>query len=282
MIKKNGERIGIIGGHGQMGGQLCRKLQEKGCDVIVSDVETSLSNTRLASLCDIVIVSVPIRSTYAVLEEVAPHMRPNALLTDLTSVKTFPLEAMRTHSKNNVAYMGGHPLFAPQSQWDGQHFIICTGRENERSQQYRSLLTSLGVTIIEMSAEEHDRHMAVIQCLTHFSNLALGHTLHTLNYDLATGEKISTAVYRMRLYGVGRILAQDPVLYADIQRYNPYAKAVTAQYARAVDDLLHAIDHDDERSFGAIFARSKMYFGSLSQRSQRITDALITAMRSYE
>jgi prephenate dehydrogenase len=283
MIKGNiPQQIGIIGGNGQIGRRLCDALKKQGYGVMISDITTSISNTQLAGQCDIVIVSVPIHATQKVLEEVAPCMRAGTLLTDVTSVKTFPLEVMRKNLDKDVAFIGGHPLFAPSLSWDGQHFILCAGRENDLSVWYREFLISLGLTIIDMTAQEHDRHMAVIQCLTHFSNLALGHTLHTLNYDLAMGEKISTAVYRMRLYGVGRILAQDPELYADIQKYNPYAKEVTAEYARAVDELLHAIDRTDDRSFAAIFARSKRYFGTLTTRSERITNALIAVMKKYE
>lgn len=283
MIKGNiPQQIGIIGGNGQIGRRLYDALKKQGHGVMISDINTSISNTQLAAQCDIVIVSVPIHVTQAVLEEVAPCMRGGTLLTDMTSVKIFPLEVMCKNLNEDVAYIGGHPLFAPSVPWEGQHFILCAGRDNEWSLWYREFLVSLGLVIIDMSAQEHDRHMAVIQCLTHFSNLALGHTLHTLDYDLAMGEKISTAVYRMRLYGVGRILAQDPDLYADIQKFNPYAKAVTMEYARAVEELLQSIDRTDEMYFSAIFAQSKRYFGALTDRSKRITDALIGVMKKYE
>lgn len=283
MIQKDTpQRIGIIGGNGQIGKRLCDALKKKGHVVMISDINTTISNTQLAEQCDVVIVSVPIHVTQTVLEEIAPYMRAGTLLTDMTSVKTFPLQVMQKDLNKDVAYIGGHPLFAPSLPWEGQHFILCAGRDNWLSEWYREFLISLGLTIIDMSAQEHDRHMAVIQCLTHFSNLALGHTLQTLDYDLAMGEKISTAVYRMRLYGVGRILAQDPDLYADIQRYNPYAKEVTAEYARCVDDLLRSIDRNDNRSFAATFMRSKRYFGALTERSERITNALIAVMKKYE
>ncbi len=52
---------------------------------------------------------------------------------------------------------------------------------------WRSFLTSLGVTVMDMTADEHDKHMAVIQCLTHFSNITLGSALQKLHYDCSGG-----------------------------------------------------------------------------------------------
>lgn len=282
MNQEKPQSIGIIGGLGQMGTKFRNAFVEKGYDVKISDIDTELSNVDIASSCDVVIVCVPIHDTEAVLKEITPYMKPGSLLTDMTSVKTFPMETMKKYHSKDVSYAGGHPLFAPSTDWDKQHFIICEGDGDAHVSWYKDFLTGLGLTVMEMTTEEHDRHMAVIQCLTHFSNVSLGSALEKLQYDLHTGERISTAIYQMRLYGVGRILAQDSALYADIQRFNPYAREVSQVYLKAVQELCDSISDKDTVAFVSIFKKCQVYFGDLKEKSLQITNKLIKAINSYE
>ncbi len=272
--------VGIIGGKGRMGQKFQQALTGCGMHVIVADVDTPKTNRDVAAESDVVIVSVPIRYTEHVLRDIAPVMQAGSLLTDLTSVKILPMTVMQERVGDDVGFVGGHPLFAPSTDWKKQHFILCEGAESMFTAWYRNFLLSLGLEIIDMSAVEHDRHMAIIQCLTHFSNVALGSALEKLHYDLHRGEKISTSVYKMRLYGVGRILAQDPMLYADIQKFNPYAKEVSEVYLASVQELCASITDGD--GFVEIFKRDQKYFGDFTQKSLQITDQLIKTMNKYE
>lgn len=189
-----------------------------------------------------------------------------------------PVELM-LKSKQEVGVLGGHPLFGPTTDFKGQNIILCSGREIGYSKWYRNFLKSLGLKIIEMKPEEHDRQMAVIQCLTHFSNLSLGSALSKINYDLTLGEKIATPVYKLRFYGVGRILAQNPVLYADIQTHNPFAKEVSQIYLEAVKELNNAVKKNNIQEFIDIFKKSQIYFGKFKEKSMKITDKLIKVMK---
>ena len=65
-------KAGIIGGTGKMGRLFVPIFERAGYDVLVSGRSTPLSNNRLAELCDIVIVSVPIHDTVRVIGEIAP------------------------------------------------------------------------------------------------------------------------------------------------------------------------------------------------------------------
>lgn len=272
--------IAIIGGKGELGKKFKKCFQKKGLQVLVSDIDTKLSNTDVAAKGDIVIVTVPINATEKVLREITPHVRKHALLTDFTSVKMMPMEVMLDLGKNaEMEIAGGHPLFGPTTNFKHQNIILCKGKVGPLYTWYKKFLTSLGLRVIEMSPEEHDRHMAVIQCLTHFSNLSLGSALTKLRYNLEEGEKIATPIYKLRLYGVGRILAQDPVLYADIQNYNPFAKEMSEVYLQAVEELNDTVRHRDRASFKTIFEKSKTHFGGLEERSLTITDKLIDVMK---
>lgn len=278
MINIKPDTISIIGGSGQMGKKFEKSLKKLGYKVLISDLETKLSNKEAASRGDVVIITVPISETEDVIREIIPFLKKKALLTDFTSIKMKPVELM-LRSDSRVEVLGGHPLFGPTTDFKGQNIILCKGREGDYSRWYRNFLKELGLKIIEMNPEEHDRQMAVIQCLTHFSNLSLGSALSKINYDLTLGEKIATPVYKLRFYGVGRILAQNPVLYADIQTYNPFAKEVSRVYLEAVKELNDSVRKNDIRGFIDIFKKSQKYFGKFKEKSLKVTDKLIKVMK---
>ena len=76
-------------------GQMFKPLFEtSGHRVLVSGLDTELGNAELVRSVDMVIFAVPVKDTLAVIEAVAPHVRPEQLLSDFTSVKQEPVTAM--------------------------------------------------------------------------------------------------------------------------------------------------------------------------------------------
>ena len=74
-----------------------------------------------------VIVSVPIQATEAVIREVGPHVRKDGLLMDVTSVKQMPLDVMLASTEASV--VGTHPMFGPGVHtFQGQRVVVCRGR----------------------------------------------------------------------------------------------------------------------------------------------------------
>ncbi|XLQ20356.1 MAG: prephenate dehydrogenase/arogenate dehydrogenase family protein [Candidatus Moraniibacteriota bacterium] len=270
--------ISIIGGNGKMGSKFAHEFHKRGFEVLIADADTKLTNEEVARIGDVIIVTVPIRDTEAVIKSIMPVVKKGSMVTDFTSVKIKPMDAMIQEVRDDIEIIGGHPLFGPTTDFKKQNFIICNEQGGSYTDWYINFLKSLGLNVLEMTKEEHDKNMAVIQCLTHFSALSLGSTLEKLHYNLEVGESIATPVYLMRLYGVGRILAQDADLYTDMQMYNPFAKEVAIKYKESVDELFQSVDISDENKFNKIFSKSKKYFGNMATRSMEITDKLIKTL----
>ncbi|MCX5844802.1 MAG: prephenate dehydrogenase/arogenate dehydrogenase family protein, partial [Deltaproteobacteria bacterium] len=83
----NNIQIGIIGGTRGMGGWLARFFEKEGYTVHISGRNRGMAVDEIAETCQVVVVSVPIGVTALVIEKVGPHMRKDALLMDLTSLK---------------------------------------------------------------------------------------------------------------------------------------------------------------------------------------------------
>jgi len=105
--QKNGRcphlfEIGIIGGTRGMGEWFARFFEKEGYGVQVSGRNNGMGAREMADHCKVVIVSVPMGVTRKVIEEIGSHMPEDALLMDLTSLKSEPVQAMLDSSVSEV------------------------------------------------------------------------------------------------------------------------------------------------------------------------------------
>jgi prephenate dehydrogenase len=84
--------IGIIGGTGGMGRLFASALRKLGHKVLISSRHTALTIEECAHRADWIIVTVPIRSTEAVIRKIGPLLRKDQLLMDFTSLKSKPVD----------------------------------------------------------------------------------------------------------------------------------------------------------------------------------------------
>ena len=131
IMKKSKEvqrKLAIIGGKRADGADVCRSFQRRQeYELILTGSKDN--NTEAVKDADIVIISVPIRETN-VIEEIAHHIKQDALLTDFTSVKTKPMEAMK---KAKSLFLVGIHYLIQASALKVQNFILCPEKENRNS-----------------------------------------------------------------------------------------------------------------------------------------------------
>jgi len=257
--------VGIIGGQGQLGAW-CRDLfAQRGFTVMVADIGTELSNLDVARGADIVVVSVPIGTTQAVLDQIVDALGAHQLIVDLTSVKT---PFMPTMERSLGEVLSLHPMFAPKlSTKKGQTCIVCPIRAGRLSQIFEGVLREEGLNLVTMTPEAHDRAMAIVQGLTHFQAIASAHTMATLNFRPSETLKMSSPVYRLRLAMIGRVLAQNPRLYAEIQIFNPFVREVLERLQSTNQRLLDLIIARDVDGFTAEFSWAREVLGSFSSEA---------------
>ena len=291
-MKKMGKNILIVGGAGGMGLFLAKFLQ-KDFEVSIYDINpegrrisdeigvnfSDFSDEDEIEDFDIVIISVPIDIAPKVIGEVSKKMGKNSLLMDTTSIKKGVVEVMREKGKN-IATIAAHPLFAPTfPDLKGQMIILIPIEERGWLSRVKNFLESKGAHVEISDAEEHDRMMSVIQSLTHFSNISLGATLKELDFDLRRSKRFTSPVYEVMLDMVGRILAQNPHLYASIQK-NPYAKVVREKFIETCERLNDAIDRGDMDYFINEMREAAKHFGD-PERSLKISEKLLRG-KNYE
>ncbi len=187
-----------------------------------------------AAACDALVLAVPVPALASVVEQVRDALRPGALVIDVCSVKVRPFEILEAGLPPEVDILGTHPMFGPQSGRDGivgLKVVACPHRTQRLPEVRRFLERTLGLEVLEMTPERHDRQMAYIQGLTHWMAKALREiTLPDL--------ELATVAYRHMLQ-IEEILRDDSdELFLTIERDNPFA----AEARRELIDRLAALE----------------------------------------
>jgi len=270
----SGAAILIVGGRGGMGRYFHRWFSEAGYDVRTLDQDDWADVDSLCSGIELAIVSVPIHSTRDVIYSLSAHLPSDCILADITSIKEPVMNAMLDAHSGPV--LGLHPLFGPTtSTMDKQIIVVTPGRRPDAYQWFLDQFSVWGGILIEASPGEHDDLMAIVQALRHFATFAFGRFLSRRKIDLKRTLEFSSPIYRLELSMVGRLFAQDPMLYADIILATPERRNLLKEYIQSLEENLELIVADDKQAFCDEFNRIAEWFGSFSEQAIRESSYLI-------
>jgi prephenate dehydrogenase len=213
----------------------------------------------MARACQVVVVSVPISVTNTVIEKVGPHMREDALLMDLTSLKRAPVKAMLESSVSEV--IGCHPLFGPQiDSIAGQRIVLCPARVKKWLPWLKDILGRNGALVVETTPEEHDQMMAIVQGLNHFNTIVMGMVLSRTGISISDLMKFATPVFKSKMEIIGKVFCQNPRLYAEIITMNPDVCQLIKSYEKSVAELKNLIDRGDTTGIADLIEEHAAFF----------------------
>jgi prephenate dehydrogenase len=271
----------VVGGAGAMGSWFVDFFEDRGWSVDVSDREADGSvPLESADEYDVVVVAVPIEVAADVIEEVASNMT-DGLLMDVTSVKREPVEAMRS-APEEVEVLGTHPMFGPSVRsMRGQTVIVVRERAGELAEKVVGSFADAGANVQETTPREHDEMMSVVQGLTHYALVSVGGALERLDFDVDESRRFMSPVYEIVLDFVGRVLHQNPDLYAEIQTNQPVGDVHDA-LVESADALRESIREDDADAFVEEMLNAARHYGD-TKGALRRSDKLIEAnVREYD
>ena len=270
-------RLGILGGTGGMGSLFARVYGDAGWEVSVRGRTGKEPFAAFLARQDVVMVSVPIDATLGVIASVAPHLRRDQLLCDLTSLKAAPVEVMR---RSAAPAVGLHPIFGPGvGTLAGQTVAVTPATAT--AAEYGPLLEVLeaaGARLAFTTPEHHDELMAVVQGLAHALSLVLAGTMRELGCDLDEVLGVTSPVYRIEFGLVGRLLAQDPALYGPILRRNAHVPAALEAAREALEELADAVADPGPGAFVRLFEEDAALFAPYAAAATTETDRLIRCL----
>jgi len=250
--------IGIIGGNGKMGKLFAHFLKKHGIKVIISDLNTKLTNINLAQKADITLISVPIDKTEQIIKEIIPHLPKTSALMDLTSIKEAPLKAML---KANCEVLGMHPMFGNSNPIPGQTIILCpTKKSGAHSKWIEKFFEKNGVHIIKMTPKQHDKAMSVAQNLVHFSEITFSDSLRRLKMPVSELLQYASPSSQLKIKGSLNLINKDSNLYANMIIENPHALSALKQHQKSLNELIKIVEKKDKKSFETYFNKNKKHF----------------------
>ena len=170
-----------IVGAGLLGASVGHALRAKGIDVVLTDA--SPAQLRLAvdygagrlsaddDAPSLIVVAVPPDVTADVIEaELARY--PDAVVTDVASVKLEPFRTLQGRGVDLTRYIGSHPLAgrerggaisARADLFIGRPWVVCRDEDTKAADLalVEALALDVGAMPLEMTPEEHDRSVAL-------------------------------------------------------------------------------------------------------------------------
>jgi len=196
-------------------------------------------STQVAYKNDTILYAVPISAFESVLHAHKPFLNENHILIDVLSVKMHPkrvFEDVLADIKTQALLT--HPMFGPDSTKDGfagLPIVLDKFRTTDETYQFwKNYFTDKKLSVIEMTAEDHDKHAADSQGLTHF----IGRLLDDFGLKPSPIDTLGT----QKLLEVREQTVNDTwELFSDLQHYNPFTKAMRHKLGQVYEKLYNKL-----------------------------------------
>ena len=253
--------IAVVGGCGKMGHWFSELFSRAGHHVTVIDPSSDNGLTlRDASEADTVLVSVPISKTADVLRELDGICRDDALIFDISSLKS-PLVSTLRDMGSHRKVCSVHPMFGPsaKSMFD-RNLVICDCGNDEACDEAMRLLDNHGANMRRMPVEDHDRYMSYVLGLSHAVNIALFTVLARSGIPYDDMSTVASTTFRKLMDSNVSVAMEDPDLYYEIQHLNVNRESVLHEFDRSVEDVVDAALSDDPEKFRELMEKGREYF----------------------
>ena len=213
---------------------------------------------------DLVLLAVPVGAIGRTIEQIAPHLAPDAVVTDVGSVKG-PVAAAMERLLPGGNGVPGHPITGREKSgphaasaelFVGSKCVLTPNASTDPAAvlRVRTLWRAIGSEVLEMSPTRHDEIFAAVSHLPHVVAYALMGAI----LDLAEGGEDLREFAAGGLKDFTRVAMSHPVMWRDICLANrqPILKMI-GQFQAALDHLTAMINAEDGEGLYRKFARAK-------------------------
>ncbi len=215
---------------------------------------------------DLVVLAVPVGAMGAVAEEIAPHLKPGATVTDVGSVKRAVIDAVGPHIPEGVHFIPAHPLAGTEHSgpysgfatlFDNRWCLLVPVENTDPTAvaRLRALWEGMGANVDEMEADHHDLVLAVTSHAPHLiAYTMVGVADHLRRVTDSEVIKYSAAGFR----DFTRIAASDPTMWRDVFLSNKDATLdVLGRFTEELFVLQRAIRMGDGDMLHDYFTRTR-------------------------
>lgn len=243
---ERGRLARVVAGYDTAHGVTARALARGALDIACA------SAAEAAQGADLLVIATPTLAAEAVLRAVAASLAPDAVVTDLCSVKAPVVVAASQALSVPQRFVGGHPMAgmeragieaAAADLYRGARWALTPTPDTAPNAlaRVRALVVALGATPLEMDAATHDAAVAGISHLPLTIAVALTQTLAGAD-DWPAMALLAAGGYR----DATRVAAGDPVMGRDMLLANREALLARLDaFIAAMATLRDLLAHDD-------------------------------------
>ena len=196
---------------------------------------------------DAVILAVPEKAAISLAGKIAKELKKGALLADFCSIKSRICPELEKIKRKDIEIASMHPMHGPRVKSIAGFPIIFIKIRNcgENFEKIKNAFQNANGRIVESDALEHDKTLAIVQGLTHFTQILSAKTIYDLGVDVERSLQFASPVYELYLDTIARVVTQNPRMYAEIQLANPYNEKVRQKLLKAAKELLQTCKRND-------------------------------------
>lgn len=285
------KRIGFIG-LGLIGGSIAKAIKANYPDYEIfahpSRIETIreafeagiINNDDFLDLSeyakmDYVFLCAPVQKNIEYLNELAPVLQKNCIITDVGSVKG---EISKEAEKLGIQsqFIGGHPMTGSEKTGfkngstellENAFYILIDNPEiNPKAfEEFASFIKSLGSMVITSSADKHDRSVAAISHLPHIISASLVNLVSANDSEDGMMKRIAAGGFR----DITRISSSSPVMWENICVENrDEILSMIDIYQEELLKIRQYVDDSSEKDLYGFFDSAKNYRDSLDVKGK--------------
>jgi cyclohexadieny/prephenate dehydrogenase len=276
------QRIALIG-FGLIGGSIARAARLRGlAGEIVATARSAKTRARVAELgivdavlesnaeavkdADLVILCIPVGACGAVALEIAAHLKPGAIVSDVGSVKGAVVREMAPHLPAGVHFVPAHPVAGTEHSGPDSGFAelfinrwcILTppeGVDPNATDKLHAFWTAIGARVEIMTPDHHDLVLAITSHLPHLIAYTIVGTADELA-KVTSSEVIKFSAGGFRDFT--RIAASDPTMWRDVFLANKEAVLeMLGTFNEDLSKLTRAIRRGDGEALFDHFTRTR-------------------------
>lgn len=230
------------------------------CDIVCDTAQDA------AAGADLVILCVPIGAMGSVMKEIAPVLKPGAVITDVGSTKRTVIDVILPHLPTENEFIPGHPLAGTEQSGPRAGFAslfqnrwcLLTPLPDTDSKKQQALETfwqGMGAKTDSMDPDHHD----LVLCVTSHVPHLIAYTMVGVADDLervTDSEVIQYSAAGFRDFT--RIAASDPTMWRDVFLSNRDATLeILGRFTEELFVLQRAIRSGDGAHLHSYFSRTR-------------------------
>lgn len=184
-------------------GVLDRALERGAIDERAADPVTAVTDA------DVVVLATPLGATLTLMEQIAPHLEADTIVTDVASVKSPVMEQAAEVLPDHVHFAGGHPMAGAETSgidaadallFENAIYALCLPGDTEASSLEGTLsplvelISATGARPLVLDAKQHDRIAAWVSHLPQLLAVALMNVVDDL--DDASARQLAAGGFR--------------------------------------------------------------------------------------